>query len=69
MTEIHVQDIMIKNVITTSITNTAAFAAKKMAQKNTGMIVIMKDHNPVGVVTRKDLVNKIRKGEIKRNTQ
>ncbi len=54
-----VRDIMEKNVITISQDTTALDAAKTLTEKKISFLVIMKDEDPVGIVTERDLVRKV----------
>jgi len=53
------RDIMEKNVITINHDKTAYDAAKIMNEKDISFLVVIKDGNPIGVVTERDFVGKI----------
>jgi len=54
-----IRDIMEKNVITINHDKTAYDAAKIMNEKDISFLVVIKDGNPIGVVTERDFVGKI----------
>jgi len=54
-----IRDIMEKNVITINHDKTAHDAAKIMNEKDISFLVVMKDGNPIGVVTERDFVGRI----------
>jgi len=54
-----IRDIMEKNVITINHDKTANDAAKIMNEKDISFLVVIKDGNPIGVVTERDFVGKI----------
>ncbi|GIU72898.1 MAG: hypothetical protein KatS3mg003_2377 [Candidatus Nitrosocaldaceae archaeon] len=55
----YVHELMSKNVITIDDDKTAYDAAKIMAEKDIGTLVIVKDEKPIGIVTERDLVKRI----------
>ncbi len=55
----YVHQLMSKNVITLDYTNSAQDVAKVMSEKNIGTIIIVKDNEPIGIITERDLVKKI----------
>ena len=55
----HVRDIMVRNVITVDHNKTAKDVALLMAEKQVSSLVVIKDGNPIGLVTERDLVRKI----------
>lgn len=54
-----IRDIMEKNVITINHDKTAYDAAKIMNEKDISFLVVIKDGNPIGVVTERDFVGRI----------
>ena len=54
-----VRDIMTKNVVTIEVNRTALEAAKIMAEKGISSLIVLKDQDPVGIVTERDFVKKI----------
>jgi CBS domain-containing protein len=54
-----VRDIMTKNVVTIEVNRTAMEAAKIMAEKGISSLIVLKDQDPVGIVTERDFVKKI----------
>lgn len=54
-----VRDIMIHNVITINHDKTAKDVALLLAEKNISSLVVIKDDNPIGLVTERDLARKI----------
>jgi len=54
-----IRDIMEKNVITINHDKTAYDAAKIMNERDISFLVVIKDGNPIGVVTERDFVGKI----------
>ena len=54
-----VRDIMTKNVITIEANRTALEAAKIMAEKGISSLIVLKDQDPVGIITERDFVKKI----------
>lgn len=55
----HVRDIMIRNVITIDHNKTAKEVAMLMAEKQVSSLVVIKDSNPIGLVTERDLARKV----------
>lgn len=55
----HVRDIMQKNVITVEHNKTAHDAATILKEKEISFLVIIKDEKPVGVISERDIVQKI----------
>jgi CBS domain-containing protein len=60
-----VRDIMTKYVVTIDENRTALEAAKIMAEKGISSLIVLKDQNPVGIVTERDFVKKICIKELK----
>jgi CBS domain-containing protein len=60
-----VRDIMTKHVVTIDENRTALEAAKIMAEKGISSLIVLKDQNPVGIVTERDFVKKICIKELK----
>jgi len=54
-----IRDIMEKNVITINHDKTAYDAAKIMNEKDISFLVVIKDGNPIGVITERDFVGRI----------
>lgn len=54
-TEVRVREAMNKSVITISPDATVAEAAKLMADKNIGCVVVVENEKPVGIVTERDI--------------
>ena len=54
-----VRDIMTKNVVTIEANRTALEAAKIMAEKCISSLIVLKDQDPVGIITERDFVKKI----------
>jgi len=54
-----VRDIMTKNVVTIEANRTALEAAKIMAEKGISSLIVLKDKDPVGIITERDFVKKI----------
>ncbi|NOZ81762.1 MAG: CBS domain-containing protein [Candidatus Micrarchaeota archaeon] len=57
--EIKVKDAMVNRVITIKPDNTVFEAALKMRDEGVGSLVVVKGDRPVGIVTRKDMTNKV----------
>ena len=55
----HVRDIMIRNVITIEYNRTAKEVALLMSEKQVSSLVVIKDGNPIGLVTERDLARKV----------
>lgn len=56
---IQVSEIMSRNVLTIDLSETVINAAKIMAEKKRGGLVVVDKHKPVGVITESDLVRKV----------
>ena len=54
-----IRDIMEKNVITIEDDKTALDAARLINEKDISFLVVVKDSNPIGVVSERDFVRKI----------
>jgi|SRR6476620_2247126 len=54
-----VKDIMTKSVITVDEITTALVAAKVMTDKGISSLIVLKEGNPVGIVSERDFVKKI----------
>jgi CBS domain-containing protein len=54
-----VRDIMTKYVVSIDVNRTALDAAKIMAEKGISSLIVLKDQDPVGIVTERDFVKKI----------
>ena len=55
----HVRDIMQKNVITVEHDKTAHDAATILKEKEISFLVIIKDEKPIGVISERDIVQKV----------
>ncbi|MEJ2260833.1 MAG: CBS domain-containing protein [Nitrosopumilaceae archaeon] len=60
-----VRDIMQKNVITIGHDKSALDASKMLKEKEISFLVIQKEQNPIGLVTERDIVQKIAAQDIK----
>ncbi|MFQ5970259.1 MAG: cyclic nucleotide-binding/CBS domain-containing protein [Nitrososphaerales archaeon] len=56
---VQVQDLMTKHVVTIGQDKTAHDAAKIMEANDIGCLVVVKDGNPVGIITERDLVRRV----------
>lgn len=54
-----VRDIMQKNVITIDQDKSALDASKMLSEKKISFLVVQKDSRPIGVITERDIVQKI----------
>lgn len=54
-----VRDIMVRDVVTIDHNNTAKDVAMLMAEKGISSVIVVKDGDPIGLVTERDLVRKI----------
>ncbi|MGI0081735.1 MAG: CBS domain-containing protein [Nitrosopumilaceae archaeon] len=54
-----VRDIMVRNVITIPYDKTAKDVALLLAEKEISSLVVIKDGNPIGLVTERDLARKV----------
>ncbi len=54
-----VRDIMTKNIVMIEGDKTALEAAKVMAEKGISSVFVMKDSQPVGIVTERDFIKKV----------
>jgi len=54
-----IRDIMEKNVVTIEHDKTCFDAAKLLEEKNISFLVIMKENEPIGIVTERDFVRKL----------
>ena len=57
--EIKVRDIMSKRIVSCAPDLTAEAAAKEMKDKDVGSIIVLSGKNPLGIVTREDMTNKV----------
>ena len=55
----HVRDIMQKNVITVEHDKTVHDAAAILKEKEISFLVIIKDEKPIGVISERDIVQKV----------
>ncbi|MFB5647716.1 MAG: cyclic nucleotide-binding/CBS domain-containing protein [Candidatus Nitrosomaritimum yanchengensis] len=60
-----VRDIMQKNVITIEHNKSALDASKMLKEKEISFLVIQMEQNPIGLVTERDIVQKIAAQDIK----
>src|SRR3989304_2359846 len=67
-TGIKIKDAMIKNVVTAKPSQTVHDGAKIMAKEDVGSLIIVDGKNPIGIVTREDVVNKIVAKNVPANT-
>ena len=51
-----VRDIMTKNIVTIEGNKTALEAAKLMSEKGISSLFVMKDTEPIGIVTERDFI-------------
>lgn len=58
-TSLPVKEIMTRNPITVDINTKISDAAKKMFGSDVGSIIVMANNSPVGIITERDMVNKI----------
>ena len=58
-TSLPVKEIMTRNPITVDINTKISEAASQMFELDVGSIVVMENNNPVGMLTERDMVNKI----------
>ncbi|MEM4275611.1 MAG: CBS domain-containing protein [Candidatus Nitrosocaldaceae archaeon] len=61
----YVNELMSKDVVTINEDSTAYDVAKIMDEKNIGTIVIVKNEEPIGIVTERDLVKRICSKDLK----
>src|SRR5947209_2811260 len=54
-----VRDIMVRNVVTIEHNKTAKDVALLLAEKGISSLVVVKDGNPIGLVTERDLARKV----------
>ena len=55
----HVRDIMIRDVVTIENNKTAKDVALLLAEKNISSLVVVKNGEPIGLVTERDLARKV----------
>lgn len=65
---VSVREAMAGKVLTASPTTTVAKAAKMMAERDVGSIIIVKDKKPVGILTERDLLMKVVSLDLKPST-
>ncbi len=58
-TGIKVKDAMVSRVVTARPSQTVLEASKIMKEEDIGSLVILEGNNPIGIVTREDIVNKV----------
>ncbi len=56
---IKVNDIMSRNVVTTTVATSMADAAKTMGERHIGSLIVMKYGTPIAIVTERDLLSKV----------
>ena len=54
-----VRDIMVHNVVTIEHNKTAKDVAALLTEKGISSLVVVKDGNPIGLVTERDLARKV----------
>ncbi len=54
-----VREIMVRNVITIDYNKTAKDVALLLAEKEISSLIVVKDGNPIGLVTERDLARKV----------
>ncbi len=67
-TRLAVRDVMTRTVITATPDTTAAQAGKQMVEHKIGSVIIVKDGEPLGIVTESDMVAKVIFKNIKPST-
>ncbi len=60
---VRIKNIMRRNVVTVSPEDTVSIVSKKMANNNVGSVIILKNKNPIGIVTREDIINTVAHGK------
>lgn len=65
---VSVREAMAGKVLTAGPTTTVAKAAKKMAERGVGSIIIVKGKKPMGILTERDLLMKVVSFDIKPST-
>ncbi len=55
----HVRDIMIRNVVTIEHDKTAKDVAILLSEKNISSLIVVKNGEPIGLVTERDLARKV----------
>jgi CBS domain-containing protein len=64
-----VKDLMTAKIITIGLDETVLKAARLMAQKEVGCVVVMDGDSPVGLVTERDFVRRVLAEELALNTK
>jgi CBS domain-containing protein len=54
-----VDDIMSRNVVTTTVATSMADAAKTMGERHIGSLIVMKYGTPIAIVTERDLLSRV----------
>jgi CBS domain-containing protein len=54
-----VRDIMTRNIVTIDISKSALDGARLMDEKAISSLIVLKDGNPVGIVTERDFIKKV----------
>lgn len=62
---VSIKEAMSPKVLTVSANTTVAKAAKMMASKSVGSVVVVKNGNPVGILTERDLLMKVISADLK----
>ncbi len=62
---ISIKEAMTPKVLTVGSNTTVANAAKLMADRSVGSVVVMKDKKPVGIITERDLLMKVLSADLK----
>jgi len=65
---VSVKEAMTEKVLTTTATTTVAQAARVMAERGVGSIVIVKGKKPIGILTERDLLMKVVAADTKPST-
>ena len=58
-TGIKVKDAMVDRVVTGRPEQTVLEGSKTMEKEGVGSLIIIEDSNPIGIVTREDIVDKV----------
>ncbi len=58
-TDISVNDVMSRKLITADVADTAEVIGTKMTAARTGCVIVIRDAQPVGIVTERDMVVKV----------
>jgi CBS domain-containing protein len=58
-TGIKVKDAMVNRVVTAKPSQTVLAASKTMKKEDVGSVIVIEGSNPIGIVTREDIINKV----------